>query len=106
MSSIDPEQPEFGLPAEAVFAALLEAQSPVPVEKQVLVIYAATNGHMDTIEVKDILNFEGQLLKHFDLNHKAILDEIGNGKKMSNELQAKIKTVLEEFNKRFDPNAG
>jgi len=79
---------------------------PYPVEKQVLVIYAATNGHMDNIDVKDILSFERQMLKHFDLNHKAILDEIGNGKKMSNELQSKIKAGLEEFNKRFEPNAG
>ena len=43
MSSIDPEQPEFGLPAEVVFAALLEAQSPVPVEKQ-----PSTNGAWPT----------------------------------------------------------
>jgi F-type H+-transporting ATPase subunit alpha len=80
--------------------------APYPVEKQVLVIFAAINGIMDDVEIRHVLSFERQMLKHFEVNHKAALDEIGNGKKMSNELQAKLKAGLEEFKKRFDPNAG
>jgi F-type H+-transporting ATPase subunit alpha len=80
--------------------------APYPVEKQVLVIYAATSGYMDNVEVRHVLSFERQMLQYFDLNHKAELAEVANGKKMSNELQAKIKAGLEAFSKRFDPNAG
>ena len=79
---------------------------PIPVEKQVLVIYAATSGHMDNVEVKHLAQYEQQMLKHFDMNHSELLEEIGNGKKMSNDLQAKVKAGLETFGKRFDPNAG
>jgi len=79
---------------------------PIPVEKQVLTIFAAINGYFDNVEVRHVGAFERGMQKHFDLNHKAALDEVGNGKKMSNDLQAKLKAGIEEFAKRFDPNAG
>jgi F-type H+-transporting ATPase subunit alpha len=79
---------------------------PIPVEKQILVIFAATSGFMDTVEVRLVAEYEKQLLAYFDLKHRDLLDEIANGKKMSNELQAKVKAAMEEFSKRFDPNAG
>jgi len=78
----------------------------MPVEKQILVIFAATSGAMDEIDVRNVGKFEAQMLEFFERNHRAELDEIGNGKKMSNELQAKIKAGLEAFAKRFDANAG
>ena len=79
--------------------------NPMPVEKQVLMIYAATSGALDSIEVRDLSAYEQQMLQYFDVNHRELLDEVANGKKMSNELQAKIKAGLETFAKRFDPNA-
>ena len=79
--------------------------SPLSVAKQVLVIFAATSGFMDAIEVKDVGPYERQMLKYFNSNHSDLLDEIGNGKKMSNELLAKVKAGLEAFSKRFDSNA-
>jgi len=80
--------------------------NPMPVEKQILVIFAATGGYMDEVEVRSVGKFETQMLEYFESNHRAELDEIGNGKKMSNDLQAKLKAGLETFAKRFDPNAG
>jgi F-type H+-transporting ATPase subunit alpha len=80
--------------------------NPMPVEKQILIIFAATSGFMDDVEVRNVGKFEAQMLEYFQKNHRAELDEIGNGKKMSNDLQAKIKAGLETFAKRFDPNAG
>jgi F-type H+-transporting ATPase subunit alpha len=80
--------------------------NPMPVEKQILIIFAATGGYMDGIEVRNVGKFETQMLDYFEKNHRAELDEIGNGKKMSNDLQAKLKAGLETFAKRFDPNAG
>jgi len=76
------------------------------VENQILVIFAATNGFMDSVEVRHVAKFEAQMLAYFESNHRAELDEIGNGKKLSNELQGKLKAGLETFSKRFDPNAG
>jgi F-type H+/Na+-transporting ATPase subunit alpha len=80
--------------------------NPMPVEKQILVIFAATGGYMDDVDVKSVGKFETQMLDYFESNHRAELNEIGNGKKMSNDLQAKLKAGLETFAKRFDPNAG
>lgn len=79
--------------------------NPLPVEKQVLTIFAATSGYFDNVEVRHVAAFESQLQQFFEVNHRDLLDEIGNGKKMSNELQAKVKAGIEAFAKRFDPNA-
>jgi F-type H+/Na+-transporting ATPase subunit alpha len=78
---------------------------PLSVEKQVLIIYAATSGYLDEIPVKDVFAFETQLSSFFESNHEEVLKEIGNGKKMTNDLISKIKSILTEFLKRFDSNA-
>ena len=80
--------------------------NPMAVEKQILVIFAATNGFMDEVDVRNVGKFETQMLEYFERNHRAELDEIANGKKMSNELQSKIKSGIDAFAKRFDANAG
>jgi F-type H+-transporting ATPase subunit alpha len=85
---------------------LKQAQySPLSMEKQVLTIFAAINGYLDNIEVRHVGTFERQMLNYFEAAHKKVLDQIATGKKMSNELQAEIKKALDEFVKRFEPNA-
>jgi F-type H+-transporting ATPase subunit alpha len=79
---------------------------PMPVERQVITIFAATNGFLDTVEVKDVGTWEAQLHSFMDLNHKDMVEEIASGKKMSDEFQKKLKLAFEDFLKRFDPNAG
>jgi len=75
--------------------------SPVPVERQVLAIYAATNGFMDEIAVKDIKRFERELLEYVDVNKKEILDEIRKSGQIGDELIEKIKQIVSEFNSKF-----
>ncbi|RDB37293.1 F0F1 ATP synthase subunit alpha [Spirobacillus cienkowskii] len=85
---------------------LKQAQySPLSMEKQVLTIFAAINGYLDNIEVRHVGTFERQMLNYFEAAHKKVLEQIATGKKMSNELQAEIKKALDEFVKRFEPNA-
>ncbi len=79
--------------------------SPLTMEKQVLTIFSAINGYLDNIEVRYVGAFERQMLNYFEATHKKILVEIASGKKMSNELQAEIKKALDDFAKRFEPNA-
>jgi F-type H+-transporting ATPase subunit alpha len=78
---------------------------PMPVEKQILSIFGATAGFLDSVEVKDVLAWEAQLHSYFDTKHKDMLDEIASGKKMTDEFQKRLKAAFEEFIKRFDPNA-
>lgn len=78
---------------------------PLSMEKQVVVIFAGINGFLDSIPVQSIAAYERQLLNYMESSHKKILNEIATGKKMTAEFQAELKKSLEEFAKRFDPNA-
>ena len=49
---------------------------PLPVEKQVLILYALTNGFLDSVPIGDILAFEEDLYAYFDLNHDSLLEVI------------------------------
>ncbi|KAB8030883.1 F0F1 ATP synthase subunit alpha [Fluviispira multicolorata] len=85
---------------------LKQAQySPLTMEKQVLTIFAAINGFLDNTEVRHVRAYERQMLNYFEASFPKIMAEIATGKKMSNELQAEIKIALDDFAKRFEPNA-
>lgn len=75
--------------------------APVSVEKQVVSIYAATNGFMDEIEVKDIKRFEKELLEYVDVNNKAIFDDIRVSRQLSDETIENVKNVVTEFQSKF-----
>ncbi|WP_043029179.1 F0F1 ATP synthase subunit alpha, partial [Streptococcus suis] len=49
---------------------------PLPVEKQVLILYALTNGFLDSVPIDDILAFEEELYAYFDLHYDGLLDVI------------------------------
>ena len=49
---------------------------PLPVEKQVLILYALTHGFLDSVPINDILAFEEDLYAYFDLHHDSLLDTI------------------------------
>jgi F-type H+/Na+-transporting ATPase subunit alpha len=51
-------------------------QSPVPVEEQVLVIYAGTNGWTDTVPVSEVRRFELEVREYFRANHPELLDTV------------------------------
>ena len=75
--------------------------APVPVEKQVVSIYAATNGFLEDIEVKDIKRFEKELLEYIDVNNKSLFDEIRISKTLNDDTVEKIKKLLNEFHSKF-----
>ncbi|MBF0778671.1 F0F1 ATP synthase subunit alpha [Streptococcus cuniculi] len=65
---------------------------PLPVEKQVLILYALTNGFLDSVPIDDILTFEEELYAYFDLHHDGLLDAIRRTKDLpdTDELNAAI----------------
>ncbi len=75
--------------------------SPLQVEEQVCILYAGTRGYLDDVAVSDIRAYEEQLLVNLHANHQDMLDEIRTGKKLTDEIEAKLKSVLEEFTKNF-----
>ncbi|MCC5970971.1 MAG: F0F1 ATP synthase subunit alpha [Pararhodobacter sp.] len=76
--------------------------SPMTNAEIVLVIYAGTNGYLDTIAVKDVGRFEKGLLAHLRGKHADLLADItDNDRKVKGELEDKIKAALDAFAKDF-----
>ena len=75
--------------------------SPLQVEEQVVVLYAGTRGYLDGIAVGDVQKYEAQLLAHIRGDQKALLSEIATGKKLTDELEGKVKDVLKAFTDNF-----
>ncbi len=75
--------------------------SPLPVEKQILIIYAATNGYVDEYPVEAIRKYEEELYTFFETKHPEILQEIREKKVLDDELKAKINKALDELKELF-----
>jgi F-type H+-transporting ATPase subunit alpha len=71
--------------------------SPMPVEEQVVVIYAGTNGYLDDIPVSDVKRFERELLDYVRARHEDLLDEVRTKKTLPGSLEAAVRTFKQEF---------
>jgi F-type H+-transporting ATPase subunit alpha len=74
---------------------------PVPVEKQVVIIYAGTSGMLDDLAVEQIRPFEAELNKFLDTSQSALLQEIREKKALDDQVKTKLNTVIKEFKERF-----
>jgi F-type H+/Na+-transporting ATPase subunit alpha len=74
---------------------------PLPVEKQVLGIFAGTNGYTDDVPVEEVRRFEKELYSFVDTNYSGVLKTLAEKKAIDDGLRAEIKKALEDFKKRF-----
>ncbi len=74
---------------------------PFPVEEQIVVIFAAINGYLDDIEIKNVRKFEQDYLAYLKSGGLGILEEIAEKKVISDDLTNKMKSALETFKKQF-----
>jgi F-type H+/Na+-transporting ATPase subunit alpha len=79
--------------------------SPLPVEKEVLVIFAGTNGYLDAIDVSEIERFQRDLLAFADAHSGALLNKIATKKAIDDEIREGLKKTLSEFKERFTAGA-
>ncbi|MCV7257390.1 F0F1 ATP synthase subunit alpha [Mycobacterium shimoidei] len=79
---------------------------PVPVEEQVVAIFLGTGGHLDSVPVEDVRRFESEFLDHVRASEEAILAEIRDSQKLSEELSEKLTEVVNEFKKGFAATGG
>ncbi len=78
--------------------ALKQGQyKPLPVEKQILTIFAVTNGYVDKYDVSAVQKYEKEMLSYIESGHSHILDEIKDKKAISDELAEKIKAALDDL---------
>jgi len=71
--------------------------SPMPVEEQVIAIYAGVRGHLDTIEISDINRFEAQLLDHIRANHADIMASIREDGDLTEETDGRLGDIVSGF---------
>ena len=74
---------------------------PLPVEKQVLIIFAGTNGLLDDIPVEQCKAFEAGLFKFVENSCPALLQHIREKKAIDDALKAEIQTAITDFKTRF-----
>ena len=75
--------------------------SPVDVEKQVVIIYAVVNNYLKTIPVEDIREYEKDLFLFLDESHPDILASIRDTKELTAENEKALKEVLKAFAEKF-----
>ncbi len=75
--------------------------APLAVEKQILIIFAGTQGHLDDLEVTDLGDFEAGLYRFMDTNKASVLQEILDKGALDDELSQKMNAAISEFKERF-----
>jgi F-type H+/Na+-transporting ATPase subunit alpha len=75
--------------------------SPLPTEKQVVIIFAGTNGYLDDLKVEDIHGFEEGLYKYLDSGQSQLLKDIIEKKTLDDDLKNRIKAALKEYKENY-----
>ncbi len=71
--------------------------APLPVENQVITIYALNAGELDDVAVSDISRFEAELMQHVSASHHELGDEVRESQTLSDELGEKLTAAIKQF---------
>jgi F-type H+/Na+-transporting ATPase subunit alpha len=74
---------------------------PLAVEKQVMIVYAATKGFLDNVAIEDVRRYEEELYRFLETRHAAVLSGIAEKKIIDDELKAAIEAALKDFGQQF-----
>ena len=74
---------------------------PLPVEKQVAILYAATKGYLDDIPTPRVRDFEARLYRFLELERPQVLTELGRTKALSDEIAAGLDEAIGTFRQSF-----
>jgi F-type H+/Na+-transporting ATPase subunit alpha len=80
-----------------------DERDPLPVEMQVVVLYAATNGYLDDVDTDAVMDWERQFRDFMRDSHGGILDDIRSSQKLSDESEGKLKDAIKHFNENYEP---
>src|SRR4030095_11448800 len=80
--------------------------SPLPVEKQIAIIYAGTNGFLDELEVSECRAFEQSFYRFLDASHTGLMAKIREKKALDDDLKAQLGAVLKEGKEKFKAEKG
>jgi F-type H+-transporting ATPase subunit alpha len=74
---------------------------PLPVEKQVAIVYAATKGHLDPVPVEEVRRYEEELYRFLETRAPGVLSAIAEKKILDDEVRPALEAALAEFTKQF-----
>ena len=74
---------------------------PLPVERQVLIIYAATNGYVDHLPETAVRRYEPELYRFIENRHPDLFEAIRDKKQIDDQLKGQVNQVLDEFKQAF-----
>jgi F-type H+-transporting ATPase subunit alpha len=83
-----------------------EQFQPMPVEKQVVSIWAGSNGFLDTAPVPDVRRFERELLEFMESSHPEVLEHIREQGTLPDDVEDKLRDAVTEFARRFRTSDG
>ena len=75
--------------------------APMPVEEQVVSIFAGVNGYLDTIDASDVTRFEEGLLSEVRGQHSDVLTTIREEQQLSDDTTAKLKEIIDQYAATF-----
>lgn len=70
---------------------------PMPVEKEIVSLLAATAGYLDTLPISQVRHFEHQLQEFFQERHSTLLTEIAETRAIDEDLDLRLRSAIEEF---------
>jgi F-type H+-transporting ATPase subunit alpha len=74
---------------------------PMPVMKQIVSLFAGTNGYLDPYPVKDVKRYEEEMLSYVESSHRAFLDNLAKMGKFDDGLRNGLKAILDNFKNVF-----
>ncbi len=78
---------------------------PMPVEKQVMMLYLGTSGFLDQLPLDKVLPFEKEFLEMTEIRHKDLLDIIAEKKELTDDITKRIQAIAKEFMDTFSASA-
>ncbi|HVC45341.1 MAG TPA: F0F1 ATP synthase subunit alpha [Candidatus Binataceae bacterium] len=97
-SDLDPASQRLLHRGERLTEMLKQNQyDPLPIEKEVLIIFAANEGYFDKLAVSEVKPFERDMYAFFDARHKDLLDEIRTKREISDDLRKRLIAALDNF---------
>ena len=74
---------------------------PLAVERQVLVIFAGTNGFLDAVAESDVAAYERELYEVMEVRHRDVLERLTAQKKLDDELRSDVSAAIKAFTEQF-----
>jgi F-type H+-transporting ATPase subunit alpha len=80
-----------------------DERDPLPVEEQVVVLYAASNGYLDEVETDAVMDWEREYRDFMRDTHGDLLDSIRSEQQISDESEERLREAVEHFDSNFEP---